>query len=473
MYDRRSVGTGVSCWQSGHPRRVTPSDPPAMTRLSDLLSVGQNWSTFDTSGESLDRELRVTAIQDPPYFIISQQSDGSLRFDGYLFQLWKIIAQLLGLRYRMVPLLNGGYGRLAKNGTWLGMVGELAYGRADVALTWILFREDRAAVVDYLDGVPVQENQYTFYLRQGSGEAPPITPAMYNALWEPLHQYVWWTLVAFLFVISIVLRLSLRLNRGRNESDRVVEEMSWSSCLLSSLMTMVSQGWASLPTSLAARTVTLSSWLLGMLIYHTYTANLISHLTVTTVEKPISSLEEFSKQSDWSLAAELGLGVVNDWKTSSSVYERELFERVVTGDGYIELDVSGDSVYRTIQPKVLTYIEISKLFYALGSEACDLVPLLDNLPPKSRNYMVMAKGLEKERRAITRMMMRLKESGVMQRVKSQWLSSGDMCTPSAEARSLTFGDLLAVLTIVPAAITFSTTIFVLEWLQSRLRAYCQ
>ena len=438
-----------------------------MAHFGNLLSVGQNWSTLDAvCGENLDRELRVTAIHDPPYFIISQQSDGSFRYDGYLFQLWKIIADLLCLRYRIVPLLTGGYGSLTTNGTWVGMVGELAYGRADVALTWILFREDRAAVVDYLDDVPVQDSQYTFYLQQASGEVPRITPAIYNALWEPLHLDVWWMLVAFLFMISVVLRLSLRFNLGRNESDQMVEEMSWGACLFSSFRTMVSQGWTIIPNSLAARTVALSSWLLGMLIYHTYTGNLISHLTVTTMNRPISSLEEFSKQSGWTLAAEPGLGVLNDWKASSSIYERELFERTVTGNGYIKLDVSDDSIYRTIQPNILTYIDITRLYNALGAKACSLMPLLDNLPPKSRNFMAIAKGLGNDGQAITRAMIRIRESGIMQRVKSQWISSGDMCIPSAEARSLTFGDLLAVITIVPAAITFSVAVLVLEWLLS-------
>ncbi|XP_043202439.1 glutamate receptor 1-like [Amphibalanus amphitrite] len=417
-----------------------------MNRLEAIGPAAQNLSMLEGScGEGLTRELRVTAIHDPPYFIISQQEDGSLLYDGYLFQLWQVVASQLCLRYRMVPLLTGGYGSLAKNGTWVGMVGELAYGRADVALTWVLFREDRSTVVDYVEAVPVQQNQYTFYVPQSSGEVPPLTLDMYNALWQPLHLHVWWTLVAFLFLIAAVLRLSCRVGSTTSETNPQMTEMGWSACLLASLMTFVSQGWAFTPGSPAARTVALSSWMLGLLIYSTYTANLISHLTVTTAERSITSLEQFSKQRGWVLAAEPGLGVLNDWKTSSSIYERELFERTVTGEGYITLDVSKEVVHRTVQPKVLTYIDITKLFYALGTEACTLVPLLDNLPPKARNFMLVAKGLDRERQAITSAMMRMKEAGVMQRVKRQWISSGDLCTPSTETRSMTFGDLLAVL----------------------------
>ena len=441
-----------------------------MDTFGSLLSVGHNWSRFNSGcGERLGRELRVTAIHDPPYFVISPQSDGSFRHDGYLFQLWKIIASMLCLRYRMVPLLAGGYGSLASNGTWTGMVGELAYGRADVALTWVLFREDRATVVDYLDDVPVDQNQYTFYLQQASGEDRLIASHTYHALWKPLHFHVWWLLVVFLFLTSVVLRLSFHFNLGVNESNQVVKEMNWSSCVLFSFMTLVSQGSTVSPDSLAARVATISSWILGMLIYHSYAANLISHLTTaTSMKSPIASLEEFYTQPGWTFATEPGLGVFNDWKVSSNVYERELFGRAVSGDGYIALDVSDDSINRTLQPKVLTYIDIAKLFYGLGAKACSFVPLLENLPSKSRNFMLMAKGLESERKSITRAMLRIKETGIMARLKSHWITSGGTCTSSAETQPLTVEDVLAVLTIVPVAAAFSVAVFVSERLFSRL-----
>ena len=51
----------------------------------------------------------------------------------------------------------------------------------------------------------------------------------------------------------------------------------------------------------------------GILISINYTANLISYLTVSRQEAPITSLEEFASRPDWTLAMEHGVGILADW----------------------------------------------------------------------------------------------------------------------------------------------------------------
>ncbi|KAF0302297.1 Ionotropic receptor 25a [Amphibalanus amphitrite] len=299
-----------------------------MQAIGQLMSVGRTWSVEPFSGEGMKEPLRVVAMHDPPYISVVRQGDGSYHFNGYLMDLWRTIARELRLTYRLVALPGGGYGSMDENGTWNGLIGELAYGRADVALTWVRLRQDRAQAVDYVAAVPVDQDQYTFHVRQGTDTVPQITPGMFSSLLKPLHMNVWWSLLASLFVVSWVLRIALRYNHERAERRETVADMTWGTCFLSSFMSVVGQGWASSPDSLAARTATIFSWVLGILIYVNYTANLISYLTVTTVDKPISSLKEFSEQSGWKFALERGIGTLNDWKVSSSPYERELFRRV-------------------------------------------------------------------------------------------------------------------------------------------------
>ena len=442
-----------------------------MEQLGGLLSVGQRWSLepFERVGDADAADLlRLTAIHDPPYLSISQRPDGSYSYDGYLYRLWQIIARKLKLRYSIVPLLGGGFGNLAENGTWTGMVGEVAYGRADAALTGIIFRPDRKTVVDFIDAVAVSQDRPTFYVRQGSGDSSQLTAGMFDSLLKPLHVHVWWLLLVSLLLTSLVLRVTVRFNHTRAERRQTVEELSWCSCLLCGFMTLVNQGWARTPDSLAARTATLASWSLGMIVYHTYTANLISHLTVTTVNRPISSLREFAEQPGWVLAMEPGYGIVNNWKTSSDAYERELYDRTVTGEGYIRLDIASESVQRTTEPRVMTYIDIERLLSFVGSEACHLVALLENLPPKSSNYMVISKRRYNTRRAINQLMQHLNQAGIISKLKKTWLKSGTrMCELSQSSKALAIGDLSAVLIIVPIAVVFGTIIFTLEWLHSR------
>ena len=453
---RPAVGGGVG------------SRPAAMQAIGRLLSVGHTWSEEPFSGEGLEEQLRVVAFHDPPYVSVEQQEDGSFRFGGYLYELWQTIARELHLSYQMVALPGGGYGSMDENGTWNGLIGELAYRRADVALTWVTLRQDRAQVVDYVAAVPVEQDQYTFYVRQGAGASPQITVGMFSSLLKPLHMNVWWTLLGSLFVVSWVLRVALRYNHERAEKRETVADMTWGTCFLSSFMSVVGQGWASTPDSMAARTATIFSWVLGILIYVNYTANLISYLTITTVDKPISSLREFSEQSGWKFALERGIGTLNDWKVSANPYERELYQRVKLKEGYIELDGSDERFRSALQPNVLVYIDVGRLFFSAGSEACVAVPLLDRLPPKTNNYMVMAKGRERMHGAINQVMRVLNQAGTISRLKAQWLKSGkDMCAVSAGFKELSLGDVLAILVLIPLAIICSVAIFGLEWVWAR------
>ena len=439
-----------------------------------LQSVGRPWSgsPLETSSNlSSSGVLRVVAFDDPPYTSVRRRPDGSFSFGGYLYQLWQILSDELGLRYRMVPSLEGGYGSTDENGKWNGLVGELVSGRGDVALTWLNIRADRAAVIDIIDAVPVERERYTFYLRQGSRVVPEITPSMLGSIFKPLQLHVWLLLLVALLVLSAALCAASWYDEAklrRAGKKQTAEELSWGMCVLSVFMSMVGQGWASTPRSSSARVITSVCWMLGMLINISYTANLISNLTVSRVDRPISSLQEFDQRPDWLLTIEKGTAVINDWRESGSALEQGLYRRAVHGDRLIQLDGTVESSRRAIQPQVLSYIDVNRLIYYLGSEACAVVPLLDQMPSYRNTYMVMAKGRDDLKQAINRVMMRLNEAGTLDRLKSLWLrSKSGVCRSSADIKSLTFGDLLPILLLLPIALISSMAILVLELIVSR------
>ena len=435
-----------------------------------MLSVGRTWS-LEPSNNDTSGELRVIAFNDPPYISVVRQEDGSFHFDGYLYELWTTIAHELNLSYRMVALENIGYGNIDLNGTWNGLAGELAYGRADVALTWMNMRLDRARVIDYISAVPVVQSQITFYVQQGFEGMPQFVVDMFCSLLKPLHENVWWALLASLFVVSVVLRVTIRFNHERAESRQTVAEMTWGSCLFYSFMSGVRQGWATTPDSLAARIVTIFSWVLGTIIYVNYTANLISYLTVTEVDKPISSLQELSEQAGWTFATEPGVGALNDWRVSADTYERELYQRVTHKKGFIDLDGSVEALRSALQPKVVFYTDINRMFFNFGTEACAAVPLLDRPPAKSNTYMLMTKGRKKIQGDINQMMRLLNQAGTVSRLQAHWLRTGsDLCAAPTGFKELSLADVLAMLVLVPLAIIASAVIFGLEWLWARWKA---
>ena len=295
---------------------------------------------------------------------------------------------------------------------------------------------------------------------------------MFSSLLKPLHLEVWWLLVVSLILSALVLCCTVRFTRFGVETQQVVEEMNWPSCLLFSFMTLVGQGWATTPDSLAARTTTTTSWILGMLICFSYTANMISHLTVPMDDRPIRSLQEFSEQTGWMLAAEQGVAKVHDWKVSNDIYERELYQRMLTGKGYIRLDMATNA-HRLIEPQVMTYNDIRRLHFSLGSKACSLIRLFDGPAQEYNSYMLVAKGRHHLRRAINRVMLELEETGVISRLEKLWLHSRAelqaSCAPLEGFKPLSLGEALPVLAIVPLGVFFAVHVLMLEIVVSKAK----
>ena len=189
-----------------------------------VRSVGGSWQEpsrpTDAQWSSTGgQELRVAALHDPPYFSAVYRADGSLHFDGLLWELWQLLADQLQLRFRVAPLWHGGYGHLSANGTWSGIVAELAYGRADVALSWLAYSPERDRVIDYVDAVPIDHSEEQLLVRQGAGEAVHLDVRAMASLLKPLTLEVWWTLLATLLAISVILNLTLRCEEKMCDED--------------------------------------------------------------------------------------------------------------------------------------------------------------------------------------------------------------------------------------------------------------
>ena len=441
-----------------------------MTRLGSLQSVGRPWSLEDQDQEREAGEIHqllVTTVHDPPYMNVIRRPEGSYSFSGYIYDIWKIMAKKLNIRFRMVPLISGDYGTLHPNGTWSGMVGELAYGRADVAVTTLDMKSDRASVIDYLDVYPLGSATYKFYVRKEEEEVLQVTKNPFGTLIKPLHVNVWWTLLASVIVLSTILWISWRLDIAQSRYRLSKRNMTWPLSILLCFMLMIGQGWSTTPSFLSARIVTMFCCVLGIITTTSYTANLISHLAVIETTPSISSLKEFSKQSDWKLAVSLGHSAINDWKVSNDLYERGLYRRTITGSGFVPLDISSrENARKSISGKVMAYVSTNALFSALHDEACGFVPVPYAPERSSDVFMAIARGRKRLRRDINRLLHKMGSTGVISGLKKRWVTHEENHCQEASSgyRPLALGDVFALLLIVPLAVCLCIIVFCLEWL---------
>ena len=438
-----------------------------MKHINSLLSVGKNWSAESlerVSGSDPHPTLRVVTLSDPIFLSAELQPNGSYKYGGYLYELWKMVAREMNLNYQIVLSGTSSYGNLDTNGTWTGLVGELAYGRADVALASLDMRLDRASVIDYLDASPVDLSMPGFYVRRGHQETSQLY-GLLSSLLKPLDANVWWTLLGFVLTMSVMLRISLNFNRDRAENRQTVDELPWTACLLSCFMSMVRQGWTTVPNSLSARMVTISCWILGIVISASYTTNLISHPTIVMADElPINTFAEFSERSDWKFAISVGSGKLNEWRYSSNVHELALYERYATGKGFIALNFTSKASAMTILKEgVLTYVDFHYLQAVFGSDACLLAPL-PGIPRQSTlTFMAVSKRMNRLRRHINLLLLKMETRGVISRLRRRWRLANDVvCESSTSYRALSLSDTLAILAVLPLSMCTSIVLLLLE-----------
>jgi len=63
---------------------------------------------------------------------IMRDSEGMVLWEGYCIDLLLKLSQLMDFDYEIVPPANGEFGKRYPNGTWDGMVGDLAMGVSNI-----------------------------------------------------------------------------------------------------------------------------------------------------------------------------------------------------------------------------------------------------------------------------------------------------------------------------------------------------
>nr|6FQG_A Chain A, Glutamate receptor 2 [Rattus norvegicus]6FQG_B Chain B, Glutamate receptor 2 [Rattus norvegicus]6FQI_A Chain A, Glutamate receptor 2 [Rattus norvegicus]6FQI_B Chain B, Glutamate receptor 2 [Rattus norvegicus]6FQJ_A Chain A, Glutamate receptor 2,Glutamate receptor 2 [Rattus norvegicus]6FQJ_B Chain B, Glutamate receptor 2,Glutamate receptor 2 [Rattus norvegicus]6FQJ_C Chain C, Glutamate receptor 2,Glutamate receptor 2 [Rattus norvegicus]6FQJ_D Chain D, Glutamate receptor 2,Glutamat len=100
-----------------------------------------------------NKTVVVTTILESPYVMMKKNHEmleGNERYEGYCVDLAAEIAKHCGFKYKLTIVGDGKYGaRDADTKIWNGMVGELVYGKADIAIAPLTITLVREEVIDF------------------------------------------------------------------------------------------------------------------------------------------------------------------------------------------------------------------------------------------------------------------------------------------------------------------------------------
>uniref|UniRef100_A0A8C6M2N1 Glutamate receptor n=1 Tax=Nothobranchius furzeri TaxID=105023 RepID=A0A8C6M2N1_NOTFU len=259
----------------------------------------------DTMGME-NKTVIVTTILEAPYVMLKKNAElfqDNDRYEGYCVDLAAEIAKHCGIRYQLKIVGDGKYGaRDAETKIWNGMVGELVYGKADIAVAPLTITLVREEVIDF--SKPFMSLGISIMIKKPQKSKPGVFSFL-----DPLAYEIWMCIVFAYIGVSVVLFLVSRFSPyewtleepedgALPLTTESINEFGIFNSLWFSLGAFMRQGCDISPRSLSGRIVGGVWWFFTLIIISSYTANLAAFLTVERMVSPIESAEDLAKQTE-------------------------------------------------------------------------------------------------------------------------------------------------------------------------------
>uniref|UniRef100_A0A8C6M3E6 Glutamate receptor, ionotropic, AMPA 2b n=1 Tax=Nothobranchius furzeri TaxID=105023 RepID=A0A8C6M3E6_NOTFU len=162
----------------------------------------------DTMGME-NKTVIVTTILEAPYVMLKKNAElfqDNDRYEGYCVDLAAEIAKHCGIRYQLKIVGDGKYGaRDAETKIWNGMVGELVYGKADIAVAPLTITLVREEVIDF--SKPFMSLGISIMIKKPQKSKPGVFSFL-----DPLAYEIWMCIVFAYIGVSVVLFLVSRFS---------------------------------------------------------------------------------------------------------------------------------------------------------------------------------------------------------------------------------------------------------------------
>ncbi|XP_037357171.1 glutamate receptor 1 isoform X2 [Talpa occidentalis] len=375
-----------------------------------------------------NRTYIVTTILEDPYVMLKKnanQFEGNDRYEGYCVELAAEIAKHVGYSYRLEIVGDGKYGaRDPDTKAWNGMVGELVYGRADVAVAPLTITLVREEVIDF--SKPFMSLGISIMIKKPQKSKPGVFSFL-----DPLAYEIWMCIVFAYIGVSVVLFLVSRFSPYEWHSEEPEEgrepaagdqtnEFGIFNSLWFSLGAFMQQGCDISPRSLSGRIVGGVWWFFTLIIISSYTANLAAFLTVERMVSPIESAEDLAKQTEIAYGT-LEAGSTKEFfrRSKIAVFEKMwTYMKSAEPSVFVRTTEEGMIRVRKSKGKYAYLLESTMNEYIEQRRPCDTMKVGGNLD--SKGYGIATPKGSALRNPVNLAVLKLNEQGLLDKLKNKW-----------------------------------------------------
>ncbi|XP_065128126.2 glutamate receptor 1a isoform X3 [Paramisgurnus dabryanus] len=396
-----------------------------------------------------NRTYIVTTILESPYVMLKknhEQFNGNEKYEGYCVELAAEIAKHVGYQYKLKIVADGKYGaRDPDTKMWNGMVGELVYGKADVAVAPLTITLVREEVIDF--SKPFMSLGISIMIKKPTKSKPGVFSFL-----DPLAYEIWMCIVFAYIGVSVVLFLVSRFSpyewhaedyeesaeqnpnqpssssaqpgqsqqNQNQQSQEQTNEFGIFNSLWFSLGAFMQQGCDISPRSLSGRIVGGVWWFFTLIIISSYTANLAAFLTVERMVSPIESAEDLAKQTEIAYGT-LDAGSTKEFfrRSKIAVFEK-MWSYMKSADPSVFVKTTDEGVIRVRKSKgkYAYLLESTMNEYIEQRKPCDTMKVGGNLD--SKGYGIATPKGSPLRNPVNLAVLKLNEQGLLDKLKNKW-----------------------------------------------------
>eukprot|EP00795_Rhopilema_esculentum_P012309 gene12309-2957_t len=394
-----------------------------------LLTAPQTNFNYETLLK-VNGHLKVVTIEDAPFTMKETLSNGTVKYHGFLIDILDKIAEEANFTYTLYEVADGKYGHL-EDGRWRGIVGDVLYKKADMALGMLTITSVRQEVVHF--NTPFMEVSIGFVTKKE--QAAHVNLLLFM---EPFSGAVWGLVLTACIFIGVFLYSIDACSpyggkqTGEKATGRPGTEFDIMNSIWFSVASILLQGPDNTPRSLSGRLLVGGFWFYVLILTSSYTANLAAFFTSTKAKSQLLDLEtvlknghQFTVVKDTALEQFLSK---SDYQVYSRVYER----MVALNDLSHSTD---DATKRVRETKNMYYLEEKPFIkWKINEKPCDL-ELTDTSLPKSSFGMPVRKD-SPLKDAITHAILKVTESGYLKKREQYYTSKLSECSdPEDESSS--------------------------------------
>ncbi|XP_060935361.1 glutamate receptor 1a isoform X2 [Limanda limanda] len=392
-----------------------------------------------------NRTYIVTTILESPYVMLKknhEQLAGNDKYEGYIVELAAEIAKHVGYQYKLKVVSDGKYGaRDPDTKMWNGMVGELVYGKADVAVAPLTITLVREEVIDF--SKPFMSLGISIMIKKPTKSKPGVFSFL-----DPLAYEIWMCIVFAYIGVSVVLFLVSRFSpyewhaedyeEGEPQSPTQnldqTNEFGIFNSLWFSLGAFMQQGCDISPRSLSGRIVGGVWWFFTLIIISSYTANLAAFLTVERMVSPIESAEDLAKQTEIAYGT-LDAGSTKEFfrRSKIAVFEK-MWSYMKAADPSVFVKTTDEGVMRVRKSKgkYAYLLESTMNEYIEQRKPCDTMKVGGNLD--SKGYGIATPKGSPLRVPVNLAVLKLNEQAILDKLKNKWWYDKGECGSKDSAR---------------------------------------